>query len=1415
MPFAPPALSAASSEPQDATRHPAPSRPAWPGRLLRAGLGLGLAGVSTLALAWALLVWGILPRIDAWRPWLEAQASEALGLPVRFGAVRLRSDPGWRQRLEVDGLRIEDAEGREALSLPRFDATLTPASLLHWPPRPERIELEGLALTVRRDAQGRIWLGGLAGPMPGADGAEPARPAWLERLLDLHALVLRGGQLDWIDESRGLAPLRLSGLELTLGRSLRQHRVQLAAVAPEGLGGALRLDLRWSRSLRARLESGAWSAGAGDWRQWQGQAELQFGRLELAGLAGRGLAWPGLRTGALEGQLALAFDRGQVASLRAAVDAPELVLEPGPWGAPFTLQQLSVRGTLQLEGRDGLLSLDSLQARLPGGATGPGGPMSLRWRRPEGAEEPPWAPWIGPLESGELKAAQIDLEALGALLPLAPPEAAPALATWRALAPRGRLAQLGWRWQGPLAAPQTLGLDAELQALQLAAAALPTDPLGRAELAEGHWLGRPGVQGLDATLRVDGRGQGEATLRLRRGAVELPGVFASPRLALPSLDARLAWQHAEGAWRLRFQDLVVQTPDWQGRFEGRWHRADGAGGPGHLELDGRIGQLALDRVGRHLPLVLPAELRQYLEQALQGGRAEQLKLRLAGPLAAFPFTDAEGRPEGGEFRVGAKLRQARFDYLPWDFWSGPGPGQGERLRWPAAAALDAELQVEGRRLSIRQGRASLADPGLAALQLPELQAEILPLGPQAVLRLDTLIRGPGAEMLRLVRQTPLDGWLGGTLRPFSVEGELGVRLGLTVPLADAQRTRAQGEVLLAGSALRLGPGWPLLGPLRGQVAFTEQGFSLQDVGAPAFGGEVKAEGGMAPGSPVRLQFHGLASAEALRRSPELPAWAASLAGRAEGQTRWQASLGSGPDGLEWEIASPLHGLALKLPAPFDKPAGATWPLRLRRTPLPATAGQPVQDQLVLDLGAPAAPRLQLKLLRALEPEGGSRLLRHALGVGRPAPEPMPRGAARIKVERLSVEAWQAALQPATPAGASPAPAAGLPWPADIELQAGELTLGARRLSALSLQLQQPEAGAAQGEWLAQIDSEQALGRLSWKPQDGPQGHLRARFDRLVLPPAEARAVGELLDGAPPGGAPARPLPAVDLVAEDFVLRGRALGRLVIEAAPQGPGWRLDRLTLSTPEARFEAEGDWRGSAAGGRTELNVDLDVEDAGRLLARFGQAGALRGGGGELKGRLGWQGSPLDLNLASLDGQLHLGLGRGQFLRAEPGVSRLLGVLSLQSLPRRLLLDFRDVFAEGFSFDRLDADIDLARGLARTGNFRIQGPQALVLTEGEADLAAETQRLQVWVVPEFNAGAAALAYAAINPAVGLGSFIAQWFLSRPLSEAGTRAFRIAGSWADPQVERLEQVPPRPAAASAAPSSPALGAASRPPSSP
>jgi uncharacterized protein YhdP len=182
------------------------------------------------------------------------------------------------------------------------------------------------------------------------------------------------------------------------------------------------------------------------------------------------------------------------------------------------------------------------------------------------------------------------------------------------------------------------------------------------------------------------------------------------------------------------------------------------------------------------------------------------------------------------------------------------------------------------------------------------------------------------------------------------------------------------------------------------------------------------------------------------------------------------------------------------------------------------------------------------------------------------------------------------------------------------------------------------------------------------------------------------------------------------------------------------------------------------------------------------------LRGGEGRMSGEINWKGMPFALDLPSLSGQVKLEMSAGQFLKVEPGAAKLLSVLSLQALPRLLKLDFHDVFSEGFAFDGIVANAQINKGVLQTNDLKMRSVNATVTMEGSADIAHETQNLYVVVKPEFNVGTASVVYGiAVNPVIGLGSYLAQLLFRDPLSRALSFQYQISGSWKAPTVAKVE----------------------------
>jgi len=203
--------------------------------------------------------------------------------------------------------------------------------------------------------------------------------------------------------------------------------------------------------------------------------------------------------------------------------------------------------------------------------------------------------------------------------------------------------------------------------------------------------------------------------------------------------------------------------------------------------------------------------------------------------------------------------------------------------------------------------------------------------------------------------------------------------------------------------------------------------------------------------------------------------------------------------------------------------------------------------------------------------------------------------------------------------------------------------------------------------------------------------------------------------------------------------------------------------------------------------VNVKLDVHDIGKLLVRLGQPEGVRRGTAKLEGPLSWSGNPSEVDYATLSGNFVLEANKGQFLKLDPGIGKLLGVMSLQSLPRRLSLDFRDIFSEGLAFDAIVGTVKVNRGIATTENFRIQGPAVRIQMTGDVDLAQETQKLRVKIFPSMSDSLSVAGALIGGPIAGIATFVAQKLLKDPIDQFTAYEYNITGTWADPQVAKAE----------------------------
>ena len=1309
-------------------------------------------------MAWGALHIFIVPRIGDYREALQQQASRALGLRVEIGHIRAQG--GWLVPwFELNDIQLYDREGREALRLPRVLAAVSPLSALRG--KFEQLDIEQPELEIRRDANGHVWVAGLDTNVGGDGGGAD----WF---FSQPEFLVRGGVVHWRDESRSAAlqasasVLTLQGVDVSIQNQWFRHDIRADVTPPEVLGQRL--------SLRGKFFQAPWLA-AGDVSQWTGELFADMPHVNLATLRQWVPMDKGLSLQEGRGAVRLWSDvhKSELMGLTADVALDAVDVRLGADLLPLRLRHLhgrigaqSVDGEVEVTSQD--LVFDTLE-----GEHWPGGMLRVSWRGDA-------------FDAGGLSADRLDLDALNQIS-----QRLPLPANLRALLsrvqPQGQVNQLKATWQKT---DESFNYTAHGQVKQLSLLKdlKPDSPL----------VNLPGLQGAQLEFDVSQKG-GKARLNVNQGSVTLPLGLDDPRLALHDASVQLAWQLKGDDLAVQFTQGRVVNDDVAGEFNGNWKTGDDSHRfPGVLDLTASISRAKVAQVHRYLPNTLGTEVRAYLRDAIRDGDASRVSLRLRGNLRDMPFDN----PKQGEFRIVGQVTEGQYAYVP------PLPAKAKGVqapKWPALTKVNGELVFDRSAFHFK-GRTQLA--GAPDVTWQKVEAHIPNLA-QPVVTVTGEGRGPLQQVLDTVGKTALNDLTGGVLNKSQGKGDASYKLALTLPIQQLETSTVQGSVKFADNALQVIPGTPVLDHAKGTLQFSEQGFTLEDLQAELLGGNATLRGGLsfiatADKSPLQLKIDGNLTAEGLRQAREL-GFASRLAQRATGKAAYTATLGLRRGQPELLIQSDLKGMALSLPAPLNKPASTPMPLRIEQQ-LTQESLQPkarvLQDQIKVTLDR----WISVLYVRDLT-NSRSRVMRGGIAVGQSVVDALPMRdnavSLNLQLPAVDLDAWGGVVSQLTGASLVKAKKTtnsviGQEASADnaqdyiptfAAIQAAQVKVSDRTIHKVVI------GGTRQADvWRVNISADELNGSAEVRsPRGNVPAQLYVRLAYLNIPPTSVPDVDRLLSDQPSS------IPSLDIVVNELTLRDKKLGRLEIDAVNrQGQGnstareWRLNKLNLTMPEATFNASGSW--ATVGPRTRrtnLSFGLVIRDSGDLLTRLGTPDAIRGGEGRLEGEVSWQGSPITLDYASMNGKMNLSIEKGQFLKTDPGAARLLGVLNLQALPRRLALDFRDVFSEGFAFDFVRGDVRIEQGIASTNNLQMKGVVAGALIEGRADIVRETQDLKVVVVPEINAGTASLYVATINPLVGLTSYLAQMVLSKPLVRAGTSEFHIDGKWSDPRVTKVD----------------------------
>ena len=844
----------------------------------------------------------------------------------------------------------------------------------------------------------------------------------------------------------------------------------------------------------------------------------------------------------------------------------------------------------------------------------------------------------------------------------------------------------------------------------------------------------PGFSGVSGALEATERG-GTLSINSNRATVDMPLVFREQN-EFEALAAQASWTRTGGETELKMNSISFSNSHLAGTVFGNYRTAGSARGV--IDITGNLTRADARYVSRYIPLVIGAKAREWLDVAFIAGQSNDVSLRLKGNLDEFPFPDGKG----GVFQVAARVTGGTLNYAK---------------GWPNVENISGDLVFRGKRMDVhaRQGT-------IFSVRLPKVHVEIPDLLlPEKVVNVTGEAEGPTGEFFAFIDKSPVDGMIDHFTHGWQAQGSGKLTLKLSIPLHANAKAKVAGTYQFAANTVAISPDLPAVEQAGGRVEFTESMVRAQNLTGTVLGGPVTISATTGGDSSVRVNVQGRVNADMARRSANNPFWTQYL----RGTTDWRALITARKRTADVLVESSLQGLAADLPAPLTKSASDNLPFRFERRLL---AGG--QDRVSVAFGEVVS----MNLLRRDE---GARttITRGAVRFGGPAGEPERPGVwVTGSVKALDVDRWLAFMRQGGGDG-------GIEW-GGIDLKLGSMDAVGRRFNDFAV-----NATAQGGQWRGTLSGKGLEGTVNWQPQG--RGRLVARMKTFVVP-APAPVATEAAAGAQQAQKESE-LPALDVTAEQFINKDKMLGRLELVALPEGRDWRIERLRVTNPEATLTLDGLWQMGTTPPRTQVSLRLETSDAGKLLVRLGYPEGVRRGTAKLEGALSWAGPPSDIDFPTLSGNLVLEAAKGQFVKLEPGIGKLLGILSLQSLPRRISLDFRDVFSEGFAFDEIVGAVKIGRGIAGIDKFRIQGPAARVLMSGEVDLAQETQKLRVRISPHVSDTFSIAGALVGGPIAGVAAFLAQKVLKDPLDEMASFEYGVTGTWSEPTVKRLGSTAP------------------------
>lgn len=879
------------------------------------------------------------------------------------------------------------------------------------------------------------------------------------------------------------------------------------------------------------------------------------------------------------------------------------------------------------------------------------------------------------------------------------------------------------------------------------------------------WAKVPGISNLNIELRASSNG-GQARLMATEMILLAPKLFRGPLSDL-QLVGDVEWINAEDKITVKSNNLMLENHDMKTNFR-ILTQIPLTGDTPFLDVQGNIsGEVATVR--NYLPVgVMKKPLIDWLDNALVAGQIKTGKFMLRGVADDFPFRTREGR-----FEADLDIEDLILKFAD---------------DWPPLEDAAGKLRFLGPGLEINLLRGKLLDS-----QINTAQSYVADIKPAAHLPITGQITGPFTDVLRILRG-PLANTHGRYAAGMEVQGDSAVQMKIAIPIEPWANLQLDGKIHWQDAALQMEE-WKLdLHNIIGEVRFTDAGLFAQDVSAQ-IGDHLlyvnvdteKLANNQSSETNLDINFP-LNSDLISVFASEVP-WQQWLEGESLASLRLTIPHNADnkiaePTKLKYQLDSSLNGLAVKLPSPLGKPANALKSIYINGI-LPFSSSQ----QLSIDYG-------ELRSVLNMQSVIPLRIVSGEVLSNTKAVSKVNTSGLNIsgKIQRLDIPGWMNwlntfSMQSVNTGINQPSKKINnmdfIVPPIQAKVRIGELGLAAEPVKNLDLTLKQINQ-----HWEAQIQASNIIGHIK-VPINSRSIPIQAQFNliRLEWPNNSFDTDNSqfIVDDSSTIVSDPRQASAMDITIKDLQLGTQSFGKVYAKLRPDKNGLQLKQFSLDSTWFNVKGAGTWYGNVDNQETDLHLEMNSKDFGEALRNLGFTSALKQASLHATANVNWPTSPQDWALDSMYGHLSFNMGAGQVVDVDPGVGRLFGLLSLETLQRRLSLDFSDLFGQGFAFDSFTGNFNLQNGDAITPEIKIEGPSAVIKISGRTGLKLKDYDQLISVTPAISSTLSIAGAVAGGPITGAALLVAGQVIGEKVNELMRLQYQLTGSWQQPNLIRIQ----------------------------